>query len=703
MKRLKRVLALILIVSCLLTAGAYAAAIPGEGLAVFEEVARMTPTTFSDLGSTHWGYYGIKVSYDRGLLVGDAEGTFRPEGTVTWAEAIAVASRIHSAYYANALNMNRRDDEAWYMPYLRYSVPHKLLPPTRPADDKLAEVVINRYDIAYMFARTVDAEDMPQISTLAITDEAVIPAYCKSDVKRLYSAGILVGMLDNSFAGERNATRAEIAGVIARIILPAERVGHDSKVNTDMADYEANLENDSISVQIGKTYYSIYKHYETVDTVSYKVFESDDNGNARAIYTAPVGSYIDNISLYNGKVYFARSTSGSANGSLMCYDPASKTLSTVYSGYIIESYCFYDGKLYALAFTQYADKPNGYVYAFGQISGGSFEPFWSDLKYAEVANFVPYGWNGKLYFKLAENITVKDAKGERQVSVDKLWSYDPVTSSTEKVADYNINTSFYDGHVMYFMAYDSEGNYDLNLYAISLQTPGVVKTVGAFPAPTNVRNRTIYKYGDKFYCLSSFNRNLYSMNRSGEARLALMCGGVYNSINFTADKMVLIPNTLVTSNANELKTYNARSLSNRALYGDWLGQSVYYEGARFVPENGQSVYESTDSVSTVSNLPITVTKAFMRGNDFVLQTKYTNNFENDIKLRSYIVRVYNGSQLVAYDLNRMSGYEMKSHAIRTFTFVIAGADVLQQFDLKSTDLRIEVIPTYDIVPEAQKP
>ena len=166
MKRLKRVLALILIVSCLLTAGAYAAAIPGEGLAVFEEVARMTPTTFSDLGSTHWGYYGIKVSYDRGLLVGDAEGTFRPEGTVTWAEAIAVASRIHSAYYANALNMNRRDDEAWYMPYLRYSVPHKLLPPTRPADDKLAEVVINRYDIAYMFARTVDAEDMPQISTL---------------------------------------------------------------------------------------------------------------------------------------------------------------------------------------------------------------------------------------------------------------------------------------------------------------------------------------------------------------------------------------------------------------------------------------------------------------------------------------------------------------------------------------------------------
>ena len=46
---------------------------------------------------------------------------------------------------------------------------------------------------------------------------------------------------------------------------------------------------------------------------------------------------------------------------------------------------------------------------------------------------------------------------------------------------------------------------------------------------------------------------------------------------------------------------------------------------------------------------------------------------------------------MAYDLNRMSGFEMKSHNIRTFTFVIAGADVLRQFDLASTDLRIEII------------
>lgn len=699
MKKLSRVLALILVVGCLLSAAAYADTAPGEGLAVFDDIADMTPTTFTDLGTNHWGYYGIKVSYDKGILVGDTEGTFRPDGTVTWAEAITIAARIHSTYYANALNTNCRPGEQWYMPYVRYCSAHGMLPTSRPTDRQLETKNINRYDIAYIFSRTIDAGDMPQISSLTMTDEAKIPAYYKSSVKQLYSAGILIGMEDNSFSGSLSTTRAEVATVIARIILPAERVGYDARVNADMADYEANLENDSVSVQIGSTYYSIYKSYETVDTVRYSVFRSTDNGGSSAVYTAPVGSYIENISLYKGKVYFSCSTSGTASGSLLCYDPSSGSLSTVYSGYIVESYCFYDGALYALMFTKYADKPDGYGYAFGRISGGSFSAVRSDLKYSEVSNFVPYGWNGKIYFKMSEPMTVKDSTGsETQVSVDKLYAYDIAGGTIGKVADYRINTSFFDGHVMYFMGYDTDGNYDLNLYALSVQTPGTLKTVGEFPKTTNVRNRSIYKFGDTFYCLSSFNRNLYSMDPGGSSRLALMCGGVYNSINFTADKMVLIPNTLVTSNANELKIYNARSLANRALYGDWLGQSVYYEGARFVPEDGQSVYVSSESVSTVSNLPITVTKAFSRGGDFVLQTKYINNFDTAVKLRSYIVRVYLDGQLVAYDLNRMSGLELKSHAVKTFTFIIANTDVLQQFDLSDGTLSIEIVPTFDIVP-----
>ena len=148
--------------------------------------------------------------------------------------------------------------------------------------------------------------------------------------------------------------------------------------------------------------------------------------------------------------------------------------------------------------------------------------------------------------------------------------------------------------------------------------------------------------------------------------------------------------------------HNAHCLSSRALYGDWIGLSVYYKGARFVPEEGKSVFVSDESVSTVSNLSITVPKAFSRGDDFIVQAKYRNDFSTGIKLRSYIVKVYLDNELVAYDFNRMVGMEMKSGDIQTFTFVIAGTDVLRDFEVADGRISVEIVPTYEVIPEQTK-
>lgn len=699
MKKCFRILALGLVLASLLTVGAAAAPVPGEGLAVFEDVADMTTHTFTDLSSYHWAYSGIEVSYNKGVLLGYQDGTFRPENTVTWAQAIVIAARIHAAYFGNALDTTVRNGDYWYSPYYRYCAARNMIPSACPKGVYLDGVIINRYNLAYIFSRTIGAEDMPAISDRAITDISKIPSQYLSSVKTLYAAGILNGWSDYSFGGDRLTTRAQIAMIISRLLLPAERVGHDSKVNADMAAFQSSLENDSIAVQIGSRYYCLYRSYESESDLRYGLYLTDGKDLTRTLYTADPGQYLNNISLYNGKVYFCCGNTGSAKGSLLCYDPSSGRVSTVYSGYIVEAYCFYNGSLYALAYTNYAEDVSGYRYAFGKIVNGGFNAFYSDFTYAEVMNFEPYGWNGKIYFKLSETMTVKNGDGTSEVSVDKLHAYDIARGELEKIADYNINTSFFDGHVMYFLAYDADGNYDLNLYAISVQAPGAVKTVGEFPKTTNVRYRSLYKNGDTFYCLSSFNRNLYSMDSTGNTRLALICGGVYDSACFTNDKMILIPNTLATSNPNELKVYNTGSLSSRALYGDWIGLSVYYEGARFVPEEGKSVFVSDESVSTVSSLSITVPKAFSRGDDFIVQAKYRNDFSTGIKLRSYIVKVYLDNELVAYDFNRMVGMEMKSGDIQTFTFVIAGADVLRDFEVADGRISVEIVPTYEVIPE----
>ena len=685
MKRFFRIIALVLVVASLLSLSAFAA--PAKGLNAFEKIADMGKYTYSDLVSNHWAYSSIKICYDRGIMIGYPDGTFGPEDTVTWSHAVTIAARVHSAYHGNTLNTGLTGSEYWYTPYYDYCSKHGLLPNTCPSVGSLDDRDISRYDLAYIFSRLLDDVDTAAISDLKISDLSDIPSYYLASVKKMYAAGIMNGMDNNAFNGRLSATRAEISAVVARLVVPAVRVGHDSRANLAMEPYQANLENDSVAVQLGSSYYCIYKSYADVQTELYSLYLTDLNDNYTEIYSCAEGERLSNISVYNNKVYFCQYTPGTASGSLMCYDPMDEAVSTVYHGNAVESYCFYNGTIYALLFTTYADKPAGYRYDFGTIANGSFSAIRSGYTYAEARSFTPYGWNGRIYFKLSS-----------EGGATNLYAYDISTGSFYLVSDVDINTSFYDGHTMYFLAYDADGNYDPALYAISLQCPDVVYSPGELPNASNTKYRSIYKYDDTIYCLSSENKTVYSMDTSGATRLALVCGGQYNALCFTKDKAILIPNSFATSNANEVKIYRAKTLSSRSLYGDSIGLSCYYNGAYFTPDEGQPVYSTTDSVSSVSNLNITVTEAFMKGDDLVIRTKYTNNAGSDIKLRSYVISVAVNGRVVAQDISRMWGYELRNHGIQTFTFILGKDSIRSSFDLSKDNISIQIIPQYDVIP-----
>ena len=160
---------------------------------------------------------------------------------------------------------------------------------------------------------------------------------------------------------------------------------------------------------------------------------------------------------------------------------------------------------------------------------------------------------------------------------------------------------------------------------------------------------------------------------------------------------MLIPNTLATSNPNEIKQYNAKTLSSRTLYADAIGLSCYHTGAYFTPDDGQPVYSTPDSISTVSKLPITVTEAFTKGSDLVIRTKYTNQTGSTIKLRSYIISVAVNGQVVASDVDRMWGFELKNYGIQTFTFILSADDISRSLDLSNDNRSIQKITTYDLV------
>lgn len=692
MKRTSRLIAALLIAASVFSIGAFPAfADYTPGLNAFDNISAMTSYTYSDLVSNHWAYSGIKVCHDKGIMIGYPDGTFHPEENVNWAHAVTIAARVHSIYHGILLDDSASSNEEWFMPYYSYCSKYNLLPKDKPSLSEYDMREISRYDLAYIFSRIVDAKDLPAISDIEIPDLSSVPDIYLSSVKTMYAAGIMNGLDNNRFNGNSLTTRAQIAEVVARLLLPSEREGHDSRVNAAMANYQANLENDSVIVQLNEDYFCLYKYYTGPDTEEFAFVRADGNGAFEKIYTCRSGEYLSDISAYEDKIYFCKSTSGSSSGALYCYDPAAEKLSVVYIGHLVESYCFYDGQIYALVMTQYI-KNNmlGWLYAFGIINDGIFEAKISDFNYYNIQYFHPYGWNGKIYFKFS-------TKG----GPTYLYSYDISTGSRAQVLSRNINTSFFDGHVMYFLAFDESGNYDRNLYAVSVENPGVVSTIGHFPAATDSQFRSIYKFNDTVYCLSAFSRDIYSMDMTGETRIALITGGVYNAMCFTQDKAVLIPNKLTVDNANEIKIYNSRTLSSRDLYGDWLGMSCYYVGKHFIAPTDKVVYSSPDSASTVTNLSITVTEAYYKDADLVIRAKYTNNTGSDIELRSYILSVAIDGTTVAQTVNKMSGFTMKDHAIQSFTFVIGKDDIKSDFNLDNPKLSITVDPTFDTIQKVQ--
>ena len=82
---------------------------------------------FTDLESGSWYETSVKEVYEFGLMKGDSETTFSPNGTLTAAEGVTVAVRIHQVLHGTELPAN---DGEWYAPYVAYALQNGLMEKT---------------------------------------------------------------------------------------------------------------------------------------------------------------------------------------------------------------------------------------------------------------------------------------------------------------------------------------------------------------------------------------------------------------------------------------------------------------------------------------------------------------------------------------------------------------------------------------------
>ena len=158
---------------------------------------------FSDVPEGIWYETYVTQLSQKGVVNGYPDGTFRPDGTVTWGEALKLI------LLAAGYTPHEQVTDHWASGYLSTAVGGGFLPET---GDYPLDAPITRLAVAQLAARA-----MGLYNTLNDTPFADC---ADSDVLAMYQAGIIEGMeIDGRlcFAGEQFLLRSQISAIIWRI------------------------------------------------------------------------------------------------------------------------------------------------------------------------------------------------------------------------------------------------------------------------------------------------------------------------------------------------------------------------------------------------------------------------------------------------------------------------------------------------------
>lgn len=117
---------------------------------------------FADVDPGRWDGPYIKIAYEYGLMAGKDGTHFDPGGTLTAAEAVALASRIHSAFVRDGAAFTPGEGEAWYQPYLDYAQDNGI---AKVKPDFLLKPIM-RASFAYLISRAIPLDDLPMINRI---------------------------------------------------------------------------------------------------------------------------------------------------------------------------------------------------------------------------------------------------------------------------------------------------------------------------------------------------------------------------------------------------------------------------------------------------------------------------------------------------------------------------------------------------------
>ncbi|MBQ2697616.1 MAG: S-layer homology domain-containing protein, partial [Clostridia bacterium] len=199
---------------------------------------------FPDVADNHWATAEIREMAARGVVRGNDDGTFRPDGEVTAAHFVTMVTNL---YYQDELQGIQNPVPQWWGSAAALCQDKGLLDGTavggtfwRSAtaagwDAALMDAPLTRYDMAQVMANILEEQGVPgsdanelERAERSIADFDRIPLARREAVLTAYALRCLSGMDDGTFSGSRNMTRAQACRVLCNLIDARERMEEEA-------------------------------------------------------------------------------------------------------------------------------------------------------------------------------------------------------------------------------------------------------------------------------------------------------------------------------------------------------------------------------------------------------------------------------------------------------------------------------------------
>ena len=174
---------------------------------------------FTDIQG-HWSEPYVADLYEYGLAEGDGAGKMSPDAPVKLSEVIALAARIHAAYYQREIE---EADGTWYTRYVNYARKNGLVTEAMTAN---VTAEATRGETAMIFSKALPVEQFEAVNGEKTYFDVLRLDKWYDAVSLLSKAGVITGFADMSFKPDAGVRRSEALTMADRVVHKEMRIGY---------------------------------------------------------------------------------------------------------------------------------------------------------------------------------------------------------------------------------------------------------------------------------------------------------------------------------------------------------------------------------------------------------------------------------------------------------------------------------------------